>query len=164
MFFLTGFFLALIMIPLNEYFLFVFAVCARGAVFGAFAAIYAYTPEMYPTVIRSIALGTCGSISRIGGMATPFVSNLLTGISPYIPMIIYSLICFVSTIVALLLPIETKGMNLVDSVEAPTTQNISNEKPSKELKEIEEKNKKENSSEIDKAPTDDDQPMTEIKL
>eukprot|EP01080_Neovahlkampfia_damariscottae_P002564 gene2564-3526_t len=121
LFFLTGLFLALILIPLNEYFIFSFAVIARGAVFGAFAAIYAYTPEMYPTIIRSIGLGSCGSVSRLGGMATPFFSNLLSEISPYIPMVCYSLICFASTVVALLLPYETKGMNLVDSIEAPSS-------------------------------------------
>ena len=37
---------------------------------------YIYTPEVYPTEIRGVALGSCSAISRIGAMLTPFVSQV----------------------------------------------------------------------------------------
>jgi MFS family permease len=105
------------LIPWNEIILFIFAVGARGAIFAAFSVIYIYTPEMYPTVIRSIALGACGSVSRIGGMATPFISNMLESIDSRIPMIIYSLVCILSAILVLFLPIETNGKKMSETIE-----------------------------------------------
>lgn len=39
---------------------------ARSAAMGSYTALYIYTPEAYPTRVRSIALGLNSSLARIG--------------------------------------------------------------------------------------------------
>lgn len=46
---------------------------------GAWGALYAYTPEQYPTVIRATGAGMAAAIGRIGGILGPLlVGTLLT--------------------------------------------------------------------------------------
>jgi len=40
---------------------------------GTYAGIYAYTPELYPTSIRSTGMGVASSFGRIGGLAAPLI-------------------------------------------------------------------------------------------
>ncbi|CAG7731972.1 unnamed protein product [Allacma fusca] len=50
---------------------------ARGIVSGVFQAAYVYTPEVYPTSMRAIGIGTCSSLARIGAMVTPYVAQVV---------------------------------------------------------------------------------------
>ena len=40
---------------------------------GSFSIVYLYTAELYPTVVRSTAIGMCSMMARIGGIAAPQV-------------------------------------------------------------------------------------------
>lgn len=54
---------------LSQLFLFIsrmFIVCS-------FTVIFIYTPEAYPTTIRSYAFGVNTSFSRLGGLMSPFI-------------------------------------------------------------------------------------------
>lgn len=73
---------------------------------------YIYTPEVYPTEIRGIALGSCSAVSRIGAMLTPFVSQVLTHSHLKLSISIYIGFSILGGICSLLLPIETKGKGL----------------------------------------------------
>ena len=44
----------------------------------AFSLIYVYTAELFPTEVRSTALGLCSMMARIGGVAAPQVSKHCT--------------------------------------------------------------------------------------
>ena len=52
-------------------------VCFSGkfGASGAFAIVYLYTAELFPTSIRSTATGLCSMMARIGGIAAPQVSH-----------------------------------------------------------------------------------------
>ncbi|KAJ8313044.1 hypothetical protein KUTeg_010417 [Tegillarca granosa] len=58
--------------PVLTFFLFV----ARAFISGAFQAAYVYTPEVYPTSMRAIGLGSCSGMARIGAIITPFVAQI----------------------------------------------------------------------------------------
>ena len=42
----------------------------------AFGFTYAYTAELYPTVLRNTAMGACSMASRIGSILVPYIINL----------------------------------------------------------------------------------------
>lgn len=45
----------------------------RMASYAAFLILFIYTPEVFPTVIRSYAFGVFNALARVGGLAAPFV-------------------------------------------------------------------------------------------
>lgn len=49
---------------------------ARGVIAGLFQAAYVYTPEVYPTALRSVGVGGCSALARLGAMATPYVAQV----------------------------------------------------------------------------------------
>ena len=50
----------------------------KFGVSAAFASIYVYTVEIFPTPIRSLALGSCSTIARFGAILSPFVIDLVS--------------------------------------------------------------------------------------
>ena len=49
-----------------------FEMMGKCAVATGFAVMYAYTAELYPTVLRNTALGTCSTFSRLGSITAPY--------------------------------------------------------------------------------------------
>lgn len=52
----------------------------------AFAIIYVFTSELFPTSVRSTVLGLCSMWARIGGMLAPFSSELVGAALLYISL------------------------------------------------------------------------------
>lgn len=44
----------------------------------AFCVVYAVTSELFPTVVRNMAMGTCSMTARIGSIVSPFIIYLGT--------------------------------------------------------------------------------------
>ena len=77
----------------------------------AFAIIYLYTAELYPTVIRNTALGVASMLARIGGILAP----LLASLSLPTPLIIMGGSALLAGIMAVFLP-ETLGASLPETI------------------------------------------------
>ncbi|KAG7215896.1 hypothetical protein INR49_002532 [Caranx melampygus] len=61
------------LIPANLiYFAITLEMIGKFAVTTTFAIVYAYTAELYPTVLRTTALGACSMASRIGSIIAPY--------------------------------------------------------------------------------------------
>ncbi|XP_061596477.1 organic cation/carnitine transporter 2-like [Cololabis saira] len=76
--------------------------------------MFAYTAELYPTVLRNTAAGICMCVSRVGSCIAPFLLHLSV-YSKFLPHIILGSLAFVSASAALFLP-ETFGRPLPQTI------------------------------------------------
>ncbi|KAB7507918.1 Organic cation transporter protein [Armadillidium nasatum] len=52
------------------------SMLGKSGVSAAFAVVYVYSAEIFPTLYRSIGIGSCSMCARIGGILAPFIANL----------------------------------------------------------------------------------------
>ncbi len=81
---------------------------------GAWGALYAYTPEQYPTVIRATGAGMAASFGRIGGILGPLLVGYLVAQNVSITMI-FAMFCiaiFIGALAVFFLGKETKQQEL----------------------------------------------------
>ena len=83
----------------------------------AYMVMFVYTPELYPTSIRAIGMGACTSAARLGSILTPFVAQWLVRETLVGTKMIYVFVALSATVVSLLLPLETKGRPMLETVE-----------------------------------------------
>ncbi len=80
---------------------------------GAWAIVYTYSPELYPTAIRATGAGIAAAVGRIGGIIGPFLTPVLVptlGQSGVFAM--FMVILVVTALSVWLLAEETKGRSL----------------------------------------------------
>jgi len=88
---------------------------ARALGSGLFQTAYVYTPEVYPTVLRSVGVGSCSGVARFGAMLTPYIAQVLMRQSFQGAVGVYALSTLVATVCCVLLPIETRGREMRDN-------------------------------------------------
>ena len=77
---------------------------------GAWSALYAYTPELYPTRVRGTGSGAAASIGRAAGVVAPTATPLLYAYGGLAAAFtIFALTHFLGAIAVVLLGTETKG-------------------------------------------------------
>uniref|UniRef100_A0A6A7G4B2 Organic cation transporter protein-like n=2 Tax=Hirondellea gigas TaxID=1518452 RepID=A0A6A7G4B2_9CRUS len=76
----------------------------------AFAIVYVYASEIFPTDYRSVGVGACSMFARVGGMLAPFIVELFRNYPAVSPVIFGVLGCMCGISVTLL-P-ETVGCRL----------------------------------------------------
>ncbi|KAH9620545.1 hypothetical protein KSS87_012651 [Heliosperma pusillum] len=97
---------------------------ARACISGCFTIIYIYAPEIYPTSVRTTGFGAASSMGRIGGIICPQVAVILIqGCHQMAAILLFIGVIIVSAIAVLLFPLETKGLELIDSVASHKREN-----------------------------------------
>lgn len=93
------------------------ALCMTGkfAIAIAFGLIYLYTCELYPTIIRSLAVGSGSMMCRVGSVVAPFCVYL-ADVWIYLPQLIVGILAFIIGVLTMLLP-ETLGKPLTTTLE-----------------------------------------------
>lgn len=78
---------------------------------GAWGAMYAYTPELYPTAVRGTGVGLAASIGRIGGVIGPYLVGYLVArnISVTSVFIVFFIATLIGALTVLFFGKETKG-------------------------------------------------------
>jgi len=86
---------------------------------GAWAGLYTYTPELFPTDYRASASGLAASSGRIAGIIGVFVTGLLYEMSESLglsklalPFTVFTLVHLLAAIAVVILGIETKQRSL----------------------------------------------------
>ncbi|MDX5811339.1 MULTISPECIES: MFS transporter [Bacillus cereus group] len=82
---------------------------------GAWGALYAYTPEQYPTVIRGTGAGMAAAFGRIGGILGPLLVGCLVALQASLSLI-FTIFCgsiLIGVFAVIILGQETKQRELV---------------------------------------------------
>ncbi|SET28422.1 MFS transporter [Paenibacillus sp. NFR01] len=89
-------------------------ICLSFFNLGAWGGMYAYTPELYPTALRSTGAGLATAFGRIGGIIAPTLVGTLVDRSVHISTIfmLFFVTIIIGALAVLLLGRETKGLEL----------------------------------------------------
>jgi putative MFS transporter len=83
--------------------------------FGMWSALYAYTPELFPTRARATGCGTASGLGRVGALIGPSVIPLVIGLYGVSAVFTLGAVAFaVAALIVLMLGPETKGRVLED--------------------------------------------------
>lgn len=120
----------------------VLANVGKFGVSAAFAIIYVWSAELFPTMVRNSGMGSSSMMARVGGMLSPYIAdlgNLVDGdFGTALPLLIFGGLSVLAGVTSLLLP-ETRGKILPESIhdaqvfgrhdaeESPTTGHFTNQ-------------------------------------
>ncbi|CAD6992713.1 unnamed protein product [Ceratitis capitata] len=93
-----------------------FAMLGRFGISATYSIVNLYTAELYPTEIRSSALGTCSTWAHVGSISAPYVVDVLGLLGWYIPTTLCGCCVLVAGLLTLALP-ETSTHKISDRVE-----------------------------------------------
>lgn len=100
----------------NAHFRLILSMVAKVGSSGCFTLIYIYTPELFPTVVRNVGLGSMSTVARIGSMTAPFLATYTVNSNSATPFLCYGILCGISAVIALHLP-ETCGKKIVNTID-----------------------------------------------
>lgn len=86
---------------------------------GAWGALYAFTPEAYPTNLRGTGMGVASGMTRIAGAIAPTLGAALLGTSLALPLTVFAISYVVAGVASLALPHETREKPLEDVLPGP---------------------------------------------
>ena len=101
------------------------ALLGKAAVVSCFCIIFLYSSEVFPTVIRTVGVGSCTLFGRLGSLLAPQVlllgDLLLPAMPGLLPFLTFGLLCLVAAGLVLYLP-ETLATKLPDTIEEAVAQ------------------------------------------
>lgn len=89
----------------------------RFVVTTLFDLAWVFTPEAYPTEVRSLGYGMCSAMARISGIVAPYVALPLYDITPWGVTVFFAVVFLITAAVSSRLPFETKDRPLSEQVE-----------------------------------------------
>ncbi|XP_006888209.1 PREDICTED: solute carrier family 22 member 4 [Elephantulus edwardii] len=108
----------------------------KFGVTSAFAMLYVYTAELYPTMVRNMAVGVTSMASRVGSITAPYFVYL-GAYNRILPYIVMGSLTILMGIITLFFP-ESFGRTLPETLEQmQKVKGFRSEKKSSELKEKE---------------------------
>ncbi|XP_048755771.1 organic cation transporter protein-like isoform X2 [Ostrea edulis] len=94
----------------------VLSLFSRFCISALFAVLYVYTGELFPTVIRSIVMGTASIGARVGALISPYLYGITDDkVGKMLPLITYAVLSITVGLCSLKLP-ETNKRKLMETV------------------------------------------------
>ncbi|KJH51908.1 transporter, major facilitator family protein [Dictyocaulus viviparus] len=89
----------------------------KGAVTVSYTAMYTYTSELFPTVIRNTAVGCCSTIARIGAIISSYMALWLVDSYGKLAMVIpFSLFSITAAVLTIAFLPETMNKEMPESI------------------------------------------------
>lgn len=82
------------------------------ALLGTWGALYAYTPELYPTAARASGMGAAGAVARLGGLLAPSLLSLLIARSFGAAVALFAVLLIFAAVAASQIDAETRRQAL----------------------------------------------------
>lgn len=82
------------------------------ALLGTWGALYAYTPELYPTASRATGMGAAGAMARFGGLLAPSLMGLVVAHSFGLAIAIFAGLLLLAAVAAFRIDAETRAASL----------------------------------------------------
>ncbi|MBN9046520.1 MAG: MFS transporter [Rhizobiales bacterium] len=82
------------------------------ALLGTWGALYAFTPELYPTALRASGMGAAGAMARLGGLLAPSAVAIVISQSFYVAVAMFAALLALAGIVAFFIDVETRRQAL----------------------------------------------------
>ena len=92
----------------------------RFGIKGVFGVMVSFTAELYPTIIRSNALGICASLGGFASCILPFILDEIFAIKRTLPFPFFAACCFATFISSMMFPFDTTGKSLDSNFENKT--------------------------------------------
>ncbi|XP_075243803.1 organic cation transporter-like protein [Convolutriloba macropyga] len=94
-----------------------FAVIGKFLSAGAFDMLYVYTPEQFPTQLRSTGLTFCSAMARIASISAPFIIEIKAGPYNCTPFLIFAISGLMTGFLVQMVGVETKDKQFITTVE-----------------------------------------------
>ncbi len=78
------------------------------ALLGTWGALYAFTPELYPTALRASGMGAAGAMARLGGLLAPSALAVVISQSFYVAVGMFAGLLALAGVIAIFINVETK--------------------------------------------------------
>ncbi|XP_023239015.1 organic cation transporter protein-like [Centruroides sculpturatus] len=91
------------------------AMLGKLCISGAFMILATFAAEIFPTVVRTVGVGSSLMMGRIGAAVAPFVKELGEATHSYVPPIVYGILSLLAGGFIMLLP-ETFNRQLPDTI------------------------------------------------
>ncbi|SPU76338.1 MFS superfamily transporter [Brucella suis] len=78
------------------------------ALLGTWGALYAFTPELYPTALRASGMGAAGAMARLGGLLAPSAMAVVINQSFYTAVAMFAGLLALAGIIAFFINVETR--------------------------------------------------------
>lgn len=101
------------------------AMFGRTCISAVFAVIILHTAELFPTHLRSSAIGLSSTMAHVGSISAPYIADVLGSIAWYIPTTICGGTAILAGLLVLLLPeTENSSMDAEDDEAAAATNKV----------------------------------------
>ncbi|XP_066254565.1 organic cation transporter protein-like [Euwallacea similis] len=91
------------------------AMLGKLAITASYGAVYIFSTEQFPTVVRNAGLGAGSTCARVGSIITPYI-NITAHIWQPLPLLIFGALAFLGGLMSLILP-ETLNRKLPETFE-----------------------------------------------